>query len=115
MRRFTNVELLAIEQDALDAHLTLPCVRERDEGHWLGLVVDLARELRRQQEKRDHNGGSGPHVGRAEDALTGRWFREFFSLKFQEGNLPGPRDALYGSRLRVQIDNPEGDWEDWHR
>ena len=48
-------------------------------------------------------------------ALVGHWFETYFCLKFMPGNLPGPTDALYGSRLRVQIDNKDGDWEDWSR
>lgn len=49
MRTFTPAELRSIEQDARDAQLG----PHFDAGHWLGLVIDLARELRRQQEVRE--------------------------------------------------------------
>lgn len=45
----------------------------------------------------------------------GRWYEEYFSLKFMDGNLPKPQDALLGSRLRIQISIPHGDWVDWRR
>lgn len=46
---------------------------------------------------------------------VGRWYEEYFALKFTEGNLPKPQDALLGSRLRIQISIPHGDWVDWRR
>lgn len=42
----------------------------------------------------------------------GQWWEKYFSLKFMPGNLPQPKDALYGSRLRVQIET-KGGWEEW--
>ena len=50
MTYFTNAELLSIESSAQGA-LIGP---NFDEGHWLGLVIDLSRELRRQQQLREH-------------------------------------------------------------
>lgn len=45
----------------------------------------------------------------------GRWYEQVLSLKFMEGNLPKMQDALLGCRLRVQIDMPHGEWEDYDR
>ena len=43
----------------------------------------------------------------------GQWYEQVFSCHFMTGNLPGPKDVMIACRLRVQIENPEGDWEDW--
>lgn len=46
---------------------------------------------------------------------VGQWYEEYFALKFMDDNLPKPQDALLGSRLRVQISIPHGDWVDYRR
>ncbi len=46
VRRFTVGELSAIEHDVDEAMMVPPS--EMLDLHWLGLVKDLARELRRQ-------------------------------------------------------------------
>lgn len=51
--QFSSAELRLIEEDA---HTTL--LNEDggldNPGHWLGLVIDLSRSLRREQDKRLH-------------------------------------------------------------
>ena len=61
---YTEGELLAIEDDAR----TVLMGDHFDASHWLGLTIDLSRELRRQQEVR-----LGTPSARSVDPLWGRW------------------------------------------